>query len=449
MDNLAQDLMAASQPHVAVVGGGCAGLAAAAALAANGVAVTLFEAAPHLGGRARGVSWKGLQLDNGQHILLGAYSQTLRMLKLAGVDTGQAFERISLRLRTQGELDLRAPKALPAPLHILTALLLADGLSMADRMSALHFMAWMQAAGFSLPADEPLQALLQRRRQSGRLIRLLWEPLCLAALNTPLHEASAQVFLNVLRDSFARSRSDSDMLLPKRDLSALFVDPLTGCIRRNGGDVRLGCVISRLVKNHAFELDTDDGERLQFSHVIAAVPPFRLATLLDGIEQAREITNLVSRFEYQPIYTVYLQYPESVRLEEPMLGLAKGHGQWVFDRGRLYDQPGLLAVVISAEGAHQQLSQQALAQTVAAELAEAFPDLSAPLWHKVIAEKRATFACKPGLARPHYRTQVPGLYLAGDYTSDGITANLYPATIEGAVRSGVQCAHEILAGLVK
>jgi uncharacterized protein with NAD-binding domain and iron-sulfur cluster len=122
-----------------------------------------------------------------------------------------------------------------------------------------------------------------------------------------------------------------------------------------------------------------------------------------------------------------------------MIGLTGGHVQWVLDRGALDGQHGLLAAVISAEGRHQTITQEALATEAARELAQAFPDLPAPGWHKVIAEKRATFACRPNLLRPTQRTPLSNFYLAGDYT-----AGDYPATIEGAVRSGVKCAHLIL-----
>lgn len=452
LDNLGQDLMAKARPQVAVIGGGCAGLAAAAELTANHIAVSLFEASPQLGGRARGVPWKGLSLDNGQHILLGAYNQTLRLMRLAGVNPDRVFDRLPLRLHMKDQLDLAAPHGLPAPLHILAALLLAHGLSLSERLAAIRFMAWMKVHDFSLLEDESLQSLLQRKRQPIRLTRLLWEPLCLAALNTPVRQASAQVFLNVLRDSFAKARSDSDLLLPKCDLSSLLADPLAQYIRGNGGEVLVGSPVARLSKTGQFEIETGDGKCREFSHVILAVSPFRLPPLLSNFSEMRMAADTVSQFEYQPIYTVYLQYPGSVRLEAPMIGLVGGaltdsYGQWVFDRGHLCNQPGLLAVVISAEGGHQRLNQQELAHAVANELARAFPGLPEPLWHKVIAEKRATFACISGLPRPHQQTAVPGLYLAGDYTTDGITANLYPATIEGATRSGIQCAHDILAAL--
>jgi squalene-associated FAD-dependent desaturase len=426
--------------HVAVIGGGCAGLAAATRLAEEGVAVTLFEASSSLGGRARGVQWKGYTLDNGQHILLGAYSETLRLLKLAGMAEDKTLLRLPLQLTTQHEFSLRALPCLPAPLHILAGLLTATGLLISERLAAMRFMAWLKLINFKLAQDETLQSLLTREAQPARLIKLLWEPLCLAALNTPLQIASAQVYLNVLRDSFSKSTSDSDMLLPRYDLSTLMAEPLAAYIKAKGGRVRINTPVSKVLQSGSeFLVETDGGAQTHFSHVVAAVSPFRLTGLAGHLPGLAEAVNWCERFSYQPIYTIYLQYPQSVKLTSPMLGFAQGYGQWVFDRGQICDQHGSLAVVISAEGKHQELTQENLAQEVENELSRHFPQLPKPLWHKVIAEKRATFACIPNLQRPAQTTALPGLYLAGDYT-----AGDYPATIEGGVRSGIQCANYIL-----
>lgn len=439
-----------SKPHVAVIGGGCAGLAAAAALAEQGIAVTLFEASAHLGGRARGVSWNNQVLDNGQHILLGAYSQTLRLLRLAGVDPDTALLRLPLQLTMRAGMaangsapenfELKAWPRLPAPLHILAGVLSARGLSWRERLAALKLMQWMRASEFQLADDLTLSKLLDQHQQPARLVSLLWEPLCLAALNTPLASASAQVFLNVLRDSFAGRKTDSDMLLPRHDLSTLLADPLAAYINNHGGSVLTQASVSSIAKSRAgFALTLGDGQESVFSHAILAVPPFRLADISSGLNASiAGAVSLAEGLQYQPIYTVYLQYPPGVRLPQPMLGLAAAPGcysQWVFDRGLLYGQHGLLAVVISAEGRYQALSQQALALQVEDELKSVFIDLPPVLWHKVIAEKRATFACNAHLKRPPQKTAIARLYLAGDYT-----AGDYPATIEGAVRSGVQCA---------
>ncbi|MDP2248612.1 MAG: hydroxysqualene dehydroxylase HpnE [Nitrosomonadales bacterium] len=433
--------------HVAVIGGGCAGLAAAARLAEQHIPVTLFESSPQLGGRARGIQWKGQSLDNGQHILLGAYSETLSLLRLAGVAENQAMLRLPLQLTMQPDFDLRACNALPAPLHILAGLIQAKGLSWRDRWSAVRFMSWMKLIDFKLKQDVALGTLLNNHGQSPKLAKMLWEPLCLAALNTPLASASAQVFINVLRDSFSKAKSDSDMLLPRLDLSQLMAEPLACFIRNNGGHIKTGISVDGLQQqNRQFSVTTADGNITNFSHAIIAVSPFRLPALVKHLPALDAAARLCKAMQYQPICTVYVQYPEHVKLPSPMTGLTAGLGQWVFDRGRLYGQRGLIAVVISAEGEHQELSQPALINRVTEELGIAFPtlvtQLSQPLWHKVITEKRATFACSVDLERPQMITDTPQLYLAGDYI-----AGDYPATIEGAVRSGTNAAKAIIQSI--
>ncbi|MDZ4097894.1 MAG: FAD-dependent oxidoreductase, partial [Methylophilaceae bacterium] len=266
--------------HVAVIGGGCAGLATAARLAESNIPVTLFEASPQLGGRARGVQWKGHTLDNGQHILLGAYSETLSLLKQAGVNEDQALLRLPLQLTMQPDFELRAYDALPAPLHILVGLICAKGLSWHDRLSAIRFMVWMRLIGFRLKQDIALAALLTSRNQSQKITQLLWEPLCLAALNTPLVSASGQVFLNVLRDSFSKSKSDCDMLLPKQDLSQLIAEPLARFVQSTGGEVITASPVESVAADGAdFNVTTSDGVSKRFSHVVLAVSPFRLADI--------------------------------------------------------------------------------------------------------------------------------------------------------------------------
>lgn len=444
MADMAARLNPAGSNHVAVIGGGCAGLAAAARLASQGIRVTLFEASPHFGGRARRVRWQGEALDNGQHILLGAYQDTLAFLRLVGVDCEQALLRLPLQLEIQGHFKLRACPWLPAPLHILVGLLTASGLRWDERWQAIRFMVWLKSIDFQLPQDLPLADLLARRRQPEPVIRWLWEPLCLAALNTPLDTASAQVFLNVLRDSFARGKTDSDMLLPLQDLSALLADPAIAYLRQHGGQCKPGCAVEAIeADGDGYRLVTTDGI-VHFSEVISAVHPARTTDLLARLPSQAATRATAAALQYQPIYTIYIQYAADTRLPAPMLGLTDGIGQWVFDRGQLYGQHGLMAVVISAEGAHQELTQTRLAETIIAELSRQFPLLPAARWHKVIAEKRATFACTAGLKRPAAITADKGLLLAGDYV-----AGDYPATIEGAVRSGFYCADHILARLTQ
>lgn len=426
------------KPKVAIIGAGMAGLAAAATLAQQHVEVHVFEASAHLGGRARGVAYKGLLLDNGQHILLGAYQQTLRLLKLAGVKEADVLMRLPLALTMLNQsavFSLKAHPHLPAPLHILSGILTAAGLSVSDKLRAIRFMLWLKLKRFTLPQDVSLLALLQRQHQSAALIQLLWEPLCLAALNTPIAIASAQVFLNVLRDSFDQQKHAADLLLPKTDLTSLLAKPLADVVQKHAGTLHTATQVSDIqAVESGFTLMCGE-QTLAFSHVIIACGPHQLASLTASLPK---LANVMSHFNYQPITTVYLQYAGHIRLAQPMLGMVNSTSQWLFDRGQLCGQAGLMAVVISAH-APLQLTQAALAELVANEIAQQFPQFGAPLWHKVITEKRATFSCEVGLQRPSYLTPYDGLMLAGDYI-----AGDYPATIEGAVRSGIKCAEHIL-----
>ncbi|HJV50142.1 MAG TPA: hydroxysqualene dehydroxylase HpnE [Noviherbaspirillum sp.] len=436
---------------MAVIGGGWAGCAAAVELARAGHAPILFEAARVLGGRARRVELNGLSLDNGQHILLGAYTETLRLMRTVGIDTGAALLRLPLQMRypaESGGMDFVTPR-LPAPLHMLAGLVRARGLAREDKLSLARFSTTARWMGWQLHADCSVAELLDRFDQTERLIRLMWRPLCIAALNTPPERASAQVFLNVLRDSLGARRAASDMLVPRHDLSTLFPQQAAAFVERYGGAVRYGAKVSGIVRDEQrWRLVLATGQAPKdlaaFDAVIIATQSTHAAALLNGLVPAP----CVPVFAHEPITTCYLQYAPQLRLPHPFYALAddaaQGRwGQFVFDRGQLDARhAGLLAVVVSASSEAITTGHDALADAVARQLADVFrqPELSTPLWTKVISEKRATFSCVPGLARPHNRTGVAGIALAGDYT-----AGDYPATLEAAVRSGVQAARELLS----
>jgi len=424
---------------VAVIGGGYAGMAAAVELAGCGIAVTVFESAKQLGGRARGVHYNDTRLDNGQHLLLGCYRETLRLIELVGGNVEQDFLHLPLQLDLHGQFSLKAPH-LPAPFHLLAALLKACGLTWNERIKAARFMLALRRMKFCLPCDMSVAELLEKYGQDADLTFKLWEPLCIAALNTPIRKASAQVLLNVLRDALNRNRADSDMLLARINLTALFPQRAATYIEQLGGKVCIACGVEAIIpREDHIELLTAQGTH-SFSHVICAVPPAVAGKMLGTIAALESIAAQIRNLEHQPIYTVYLQYPSHVTLPHAMIGLHQRFSQWLFDKGRIASQHGLLAAVISAEGIHQRLGQKELAQKVIAELQEEFGIADTPQWFKVIAEKRATFCCSPGLQRPSQETKLPNLLLAGDYT-----AGDYPATLEGAVLSGLSCARRVRA----
>ena len=432
--------------HVVVIGGGMAGMAAAASLAERNIKVTLLEAAAHLGGRARSVAIEHnsqvTQLDNGQHIALGAYRETLKLLATIGVQEKDAFLRtpLNLELRNgrQTTFKLSTNRYFPAPINQLIGFLSCQGLQWRERIAVIRFMLRLKKANYQLNYDEPLAEFLQQNQQSSNVIAFLWEPLCLAALNTPIKIASSKVFLNVLKDTF-KSKHNSDFLLPKLDLSQLFSQPIARYVTANQGKVVLNQRVKSITSsNNGYKITTKE-KNFEASHLIIAMSPVRLRNVIGDLPKLNFIAEQIDSYSYQPIYTIYLQYARDAILPKPMLGLVGGVSQWVFDRGILCGQSGLMAVIISAQGKHQQYTQDTLALRVAQELRDAFPHLAKPLWHKVIAEKRATFSCNVNLPRPAHITPYAHLYLAGDYTYAD-----YPATIEGAVRSGINAANYII-----
>ena len=437
---------------VAVVGAGWAGCAAAVEATQRGHQVTLLESARIAGGRARRVETSGagepLQIDNGQHILIGAYAETLRLINTLGVDSATALLRMPLRLQFPNGDGLRFPAwRVPAAMQAVIGILGAHGWGWRDKWSLLRLARRWQAGGFECPADMSVATLCQRL--SPRAMAGLIEPLCVSALNTPAQRASAQVFLRIMQDALFSHAGASDLLLPRTDLSALLPDAALKWLTKRGPAPRLGLRVDALKPGpEGWRLNVRgsdvQGSAEIFDAVILACPATEASRLVETVTPseaykaaAADWVALANSLHYEALTTVYAQVisaahsTQKASLSQPMLALPSSPSepaQFVFDRGQLGGPSGLLAFVVSAsQGDKLLISAQVLAQ------GQRQLGLSLELLQTII-EKRATFACTPNLQRPGVQI-APGLLACGDYISGP-----YPATLEGAVRSGLHAA---------
>ena len=426
---------------MAVVGAGWAGLAAAVRAAGRGCQVTLLEAARAPGGRARSVPLAlpgggTLLADNGQHILIGAYTATLALMREVGVDPAQALQRLPLILRYPDGSGLALPR-LPAPLNAAAGILTARGWRWSERLALLR-----AAAGWRRERPEQTVAELCAALPA-RVLRDFIEPLCVAALNTPVAEASAQVFLRVLHDALLGPPGSADLLLPAVGLGELLPEPALRWLRARGADVRLGQRVRAL--HWQAPHWRIDGEG--FDHVVLALPAPAAVQVLEASADAAPppLAEALRRWQadaaalrHEAIATVFALADAGSPWPVPMLALRSDGGapaQFVFDRGApvcaatdALAHSRLLAFVASAA----RLDGAALTAAVLRQAQAQLGLTVQPL--RTVIDKRATFACTPGLRRPPMRI-APGLLACGDHI-DGP----YPATLEGAVRSGLQAA---------
>ncbi|MEJ8847320.1 hydroxysqualene dehydroxylase HpnE [Variovorax rhizosphaerae] len=412
--------------HIAIIGAGWAGLAAAVEATAAGHTVSVFETAHTLGGRARAVQARRgdgtpITLDSGQHIMIGAYAQTLRLMRQVGIDVDAALLRTPLAMVFPDGNGLRLPKV-PAPIDALVGILRVRGWSWRDKFALLRVATGWQRAGFR--CDAALSVADLCTTLTPRVRDEMIDPLCVSALNTPTAQASGQVFLRVLRDAMFGISGGSNLLLPRQDLGALFPDAAARWIGEHGGRIAIGHRVQAIASTAGgWQVDGEG-----FDTVLLACPPGEAARLVEGSGVGNsDWCGEARALRFEAIATIYIEGGH--RLPEPMLALRSTRNapaQFVFDRSQLCGDEGVWAMVVSASGTER----AALEARVCAQAAEQL-GCADPRVLQTVIDKRATFACTPGLQRPPMAI-APGLIACGDYVEGP-----YPATLEGAVLAAI------------
>lgn len=433
---------------VIVIGGGFAGLSAAALLADRGVPVAVLEARGRLGGRATAFADRetGERVDNGQHVLFGCYTETMAFLRRIGAE---AHVRIQPALEVPfidpggRRTVLRCPR-LPPPLHLVAGVLRWRGLPLRDRLSALRLAPVLFRSGrrFALHG-ETVAEWLHAHGQSEGLISGLWEPLAVAALNQPLNEASAAPFAAVLTRMFGRDPAAASIVLPTRPLDEMYAVPARRFIEAKHGCVRTDALARVAVDDDGVSAVEVRGERIPARTVISTVPWHALGHLFaDPPAALGPLLADAAVTASKPIVTVNLWYDRPV-MDEPFVGLVGRKIHWIFDKRRVFGESSShLSLVTSAADALAPLSRDELIALAAREVSGALPGArqATLLRGTVVRERRATFSLAAGQpARPSTRTPVPGLFLAGDWIDTGL-----PSTIESAVQSGHMAAMAVL-----
>jgi hydroxysqualene dehydroxylase len=440
-----------------VVGAGFAGLSAAVRLTRHGARVLVLEARGRLGGRATAFADRntGELVDNGQHVLLGCYTETLAFLHEIGASGNVRVEpRLSVTMidRAGRRSRLDCP-TLPAPLHLLAGIVEWDALTWADRLSALQMAGPIRQArralkpGASTIAASPgetVEAWLVRNGQTPRIREMLWEPLAIAALNQTVDQAAAPTFARVLAEMFGSDLQAAAIVLPAKPLHLMYAEPAREYLESRGGSVLVGAPAKITIGSGvAPSLEVEAvRERWRPDVIVSAVPWFALRELVAGDTAALAgVLSGAGQMASSPIVTVNLWLDRDVLADvhAAFVGLPGRSMQWVFDKRAVFGgDASYLSLVSSGASPLMALTNEELIARAHDELLDALPAVrgASLVRATVVREPRATFSLAPGQpVRPPVATPVRGLYLAGDWIDTGL-----PATIESAVRAGHMAA---------
>ncbi len=439
-----------SEVDAVISGGGLSGLSAAVELASKGAKVVLFEQAPKLGGRCYSYldEKTGDVVDNGQHVLLGAYHNTLRYLDLIGT-------RSLLRVQPKLSLPFHHPEkgfasfeisSLPKPFHLTTGMLKFKLLSLRERQKLLN-------VGFELSCwnhklEEKLSSLtieqwLTGLGQSEEAKKNFWYPIAISVMNELPECASALLFARSLKAAFLGKKSDASVLIPTVGQTELYVNGAVEFLQKHNASIHTRSEVEavEVEKSKVTGIRLKNGKVIKSKHVVGAVPHTALKKLIPaGFRNEPPFVHF-SKFASSPIVSLHLWFDKDF-MEMEFVGLIDHKLQWVFNRRKIMGEEKKLSYISAViSGAYDvvDLTKEELVTLALKDLSEVFPEsVKAKLVHSiVIKEKRATFSPTNEVEpfRPSSETPIKNFYLAGDWTNTGL-----PATIEGAVMSGFRTA---------
>ena len=432
---------------VVVVGGGLAGLAATAALAEAGAAVTLMEWRPYVGGRAYSYEHPALaEVIDSQHVVLGCCTNVIDLVTKAGVANWLRWYDALTFLEPGGQASVLRPGVLPAPMHQTMSFLRAPMLGLRDKIGiARGLLQFLR--GYPASDAESFATWLKRTGQTERAVRHFWEPVVVGALNDGFERCSVKYAGKVFHESFLRSAEAGRLGIPARPLSEFFA-PVAAWAESRGAEVRLKVKVEAIEScADGWRVRLGGGEELQTGAVVLATDQRQTMRLMEGLPaEAAVEREVAAEVVPAPITTVHLWYDREVT-ELDHAVLLDTRIQWMFQkskiRGWTAERGSYLELVISASSAELSVRREAILAAALEELPLFFPQVREARLVKssVLKEARATFSVVPGFDawRAQQKTQSRGLFVAGDWTRTE-----WPSTMEGAVRSGRLAAGEVL-----
>ena len=436
------------KPTVTIVGGGLAGLSAASALADSGFQVTLLERRPYLGGRASSYQHPGTNetVDNCQHVLLGCCTNLLDFYRRLGVEGKIHWYDTLTFIEPGGRQSKISPSGLPAPLHTMPSFLGADSLSFGDKLAISRVMTRLM---FGLPADtqEDFLSWLKRHGQTQRAIDRFWKVVLVSALNEDLDRCSVFYAAQVFRESFLKSRDAGRMGVPAVPLSELY-GVAADYIRARGGDVRLRASADKFRADQGGAVVSTNSGELASDYLVLAVPFDHLLKMLPVEPASEPLIHALKQFEHSPITGIHFWFDRPIT-DLPHAVLLDRTIQWMFQKSAILETRNpkpetgsYIELVVSSSKDLVDKSREEILALALRELAEFFPAVrtATVLKQAVIKEVHATYSAKPqsDQYRPPAQTNWPRVILAGDWTLTG-----WPATMEGAVRSGYKAAEAV------